>query len=114
MHADTVVIVGPEGTGLASSFPVRTQHEMVDEQLAASGKELRQRLPAFGRVEHIGLGHGFPRQVAPPLAQFIAQLRELLFLGEQRFACCQPLVRRYDRVIRDCLGNDISHGCSSW
>ncbi len=67
----------------AAGGVVGPEHEVVDEELRAPGKEVRQRdVPLLG-VESILLVDPHPRQLLPPLGQLVALPRELLFRREQ-------------------------------
>ena len=57
----------------ASCVPIRIEHEMVDDQLAAPVEQLRQSLLAAGSVENIILVDALPRQFPALLAQLVAQ-----------------------------------------
>src|SRR5262249_20907315 len=99
MRHDAVEVVGPEGAALAARLPIRIEHEMVDDELTAAGEELGQVLPAVRSLEDISLVHALPRQIAPFLAERVAQPRELLLPGKQLLARCDPLVARNDLVL---------------
>jgi hypothetical protein len=57
------IIVGPEGTALATGLPGGIEHEVVDEKLAAAFEQLAQ---------GSSLVDFHPWKVAPGLAQFIS------------------------------------------
>jgi hypothetical protein len=59
-----IEVVGQERAALAPFFPVGTEHEMVDDQLAAAGEEIRERLLAVRTVEDVIPLDSFPRQFA--------------------------------------------------
>jgi hypothetical protein len=74
---------------------------VVDDELAAAVEQVGQRLAAVRPVEDVLLVHRFPRQIAAPLAQAIAQARELFLLGQELRACSEPLVVRHDGVMHE-------------
>ena len=74
-------------------------HEVFDEKLAASIKQLRQHDLAFRRVENIFLVDLYPRQRATFRGQLIAQACQFLFPFEQILARDQPFFSRNNFVI---------------
>src|SRR5438067_1035431 len=44
MRGDAVEVVGPEGAAAAADLPVRTVHEVVDDELAALAEEIREQV----------------------------------------------------------------------
>ncbi|SRR6266852_2692835 len=50
-----VEAVGPERTGRTAFGPLRTEHEMVDDELRASTEQVAQRLLSFAGVEDVCL-----------------------------------------------------------
>jgi hypothetical protein len=62
-HA-AVEVVGDQRAAFAAGVPVRTEHEVVDEQLRASGDELRQRPRPLGGVELVELFDRHPGELA--------------------------------------------------
>ncbi len=45
---------------LAAGLPIGPEHEVVDDELAAAGEEVAQRLPAVRPVERVVLGDMLP------------------------------------------------------
>ena len=92
-HVDprSVEMVGEERAARTSFFPSRTQHEVIDDQLAAAVEQVGQRYFAVRAVEDVLLLYPLPRHLAALTAQLIAQPRELLFLSQQFLARRQPL-----------------------
>jgi hypothetical protein len=105
MNDDAIEIVGPERAALAAFLPVGTQHEVIDDELAAAGEEIGERLRAIGPLKDISLLDLHPGHMAAPGAQFVTGAGEGLFLGQERLARRQPFVLRYD-----C---GLGHGASS-
>jgi len=81
---------------------------MLDDQLAASIKQIRQRFLAIRSVECVILLNPHPRQLAPLPVNHIAQSRQFLFSGQQSLARSQPFCLRYDSVAHTHRG----HCCS--
>src|ERR1700693_344836 len=98
MRQRSAEMVGPERAAFAAHFPVGCEHEVVNDQLTATRKQIRERLATNCAFECVVGGDAVPGQIAPGLAQLIAQFHELLFLGEQRAASETPLIGRYDGV----------------
>jgi hypothetical protein len=86
MHDDAVDVVALERTADARIGPARTEHEMLDDELAAPGEEIAQRLFPVGAVEHVLLVDPDPRQRAALGAQLVAPPGPRLLLGQQRLA----------------------------
>ena len=61
MNGGAVEMVGQERAARAALLPARTEHEVIDDQLAAAVEQVGQRLLATGSVEHIGLVDLDPR-----------------------------------------------------
>src|SRR5258708_33230431 len=76
MRDQPIDMVHLERAADASVGPFRAEHEMLDDQLAAAGKQIGKRLLADLRVENIGLADLDPCQCAPLLGQWIALPRE--------------------------------------
>src|SRR5262245_9492349 len=72
---------------------------MIDDQLAASGEEVGERLRAVRPVEHVTFFDLNPGQVAPLGAQLITQPGELLLPRQMGLAGDKPLFLRHDWVV---------------
>jgi hypothetical protein len=83
---------------LGNLLPSRTEHEVIDDELALAAEQVGERLLAARSVENIILFDFFPRQLAALLAQRVAGACKGLFFGEMRLARRNPLVSRYDLV----------------
>ena len=95
---EAVDAVRDRGVDRAASLVARAEHEVVDEQLTAAVKELRERPRAVVGVEAVLLLDADPRQLASLARQLVAQSRVLLLAGEQLLARGRPLVSRSDPV----------------
>ena len=85
-------VVGQERAGLAAFFPVRVEHEVVDQQLAVISEQVQQAgltVPALEHVLLVYLGH---RQPAPLGVQRVPLPGELLLLRQQLPAGGEPLI----------------------
>src|SRR5215469_3389361 len=91
-------MIGEVGAALATLLPSRTEHEVIDDELALIGKQLGEGLLAVARVEDIRLVHLDPRQSTTLSAQPVACAGELLLSGEKTFARGEPFLFRYDLV----------------
>src|SRR5262249_32815188 len=58
---------------------VWSHHEVLDEELTAPVEQFGKRDLAFRRIENVFLLNLHPRQLAPVVAEFIAQPRDLFF-----------------------------------
>src|SRR5882724_12209641 len=91
-----VEVVDQERAVGATRLPPRAEHEVIDDQLAAPGKEVRQGLLPARSVEDVVLVHLDHREPAAFPAQRVALAGELLLLGEQRLPGGNPVASRYD------------------
>ena len=64
MDDRAVEVIGKQRAALAAFFPVGTEHEMVDDQLAFAAEQVGQSLFAVWAVEHIIFLDLFPGQLA--------------------------------------------------
>jgi hypothetical protein len=92
VHDVAVEIVGRPGAARATLLPLRPEHEVIDDQLAAAVEEVGESLLALRPVEVIGLVDLDPGQLAPLGAQAVAQAREFLLLAQELLACGKPLI----------------------
>src|SRR5260221_6999937 len=83
VHDRPIDMVHLERAADASVGPVRAEHEMLDDQLAAASKQIGKRLLADRCIENIGLADLDPGQRAPLGSQLIALPGEFLFLYQQ-------------------------------
>src|SRR6185437_15662858 len=87
--------LGPGGRGRRGG---RVEHRMVDDQLVPAVEEIGQRLAPVRSLEDILLLHCFPGEIAAPLAQAIAEARELFLFRQKLLAGREPLLVRRDLV----------------
>src|SRR5437762_1120013 len=106
MRGDAVEVVGPEGAAAAADLPVRTVHEVVDDELAALAEEIREHFPAVLALEDVFLLDPLPRQVPALPAELITTTGELLFLGEKTRAGGDPVLVTHDSMF--------GHGALQW
>src|SRR5438093_2921412 len=91
-----VKMIGQVGTAFATLFPARAEHEMINNQLAASLEQIGQRLFSVWSVEEILLLDLDHRQFAPRRTKRVALATELLFSRQQILPRDQPFSFRYD------------------
>src|SRR6187402_2852838 len=100
MHQRTVHVIRYERAACASRFPVRPQHEVIHDQLAASVEELSERLWTIRRFERIALLDFHPRQRAAFFGERIACMCQRLLLGQVRLLRGKPfLLRNYQMLF---------------
>ena len=85
---------------IRTEAPLGPEHEVVDNELAPAGEQVRKRLGTARALEHVLLLDLLPRQLAPLPAQFVANPAELLFLRQQFFALRDPILIGNHLVIR--------------
>jgi hypothetical protein len=85
-------LVATERTANTALLPLRPEHEVLDDELAAAGEQVGERLLAIGPVEHIALVNLDPGQLAALARQLVMCPKMRFLLGEQRAARCQPFV----------------------
>src|SRR6266568_2415599 len=92
VQAGAVVMVGPEGAAWASFLVLRSEHEMIDEQLALRAEQLGEGLFAVRSLEHVRLVDPLPGERAAQPAHLVLGTGELLFFREQLGAGGDPAV----------------------
>src|SRR6266852_332611 len=97
-----VEVVCPERATRASLFPVRTEHEVIDDQLRTPRKEVGQRLFAVRSFENVLLVHSLPRQFAPLLTKLVTQSSKFLFLCQKLLARADPFTFRDNFMVFHC------------
>src|SRR5581483_2056873 len=111
MYDDAVEVVGHERAARAALLPSRAEHEVINDQLAASCEEVGERCLALGAVENVVLFDLDPGQLAPLPAEFIPLPGKLLLFAEQLFSCCNPLFLGNNFVVLDCAAGDECCSC---
>src|SRR3989454_1275293 len=110
VHAGGIVVIGPERAVPAALVPLWGEHEVIDDQLAAAGEQVGQRLLPVHAVERVGLFDALPRQRLPLPIQLVLGAGERLLAGEQRGTRGEPLVVRDDGMVAELVG---CHGPAS-
>src|SRR6267143_5514780 len=96
VQVGAVEVIGQVRATLATFLPPRPEHEMVDDQLAASVEEISQCLFAVRSIECILLVYLGPRQLPAMPTQFITQTGQFLLAREQILSRHKPLRFGYD------------------
>lgn len=65
---------------------------MIDEKLRTTFEQLGERSPPVDGIEHVLLFDALPGKATASGAELVAQLAELFFAREKRFAFLQPRV----------------------
>src|SRR6185437_15523337 len=84
----------------AGRVPVRVEHDVLDDELAAIPEQAGQRDLALRAFERVLLADPDHRQPPPLRVQRVTAAGVFLFRGEQPLPGCQPLLARYDLGIR--------------
>src|SRR5207248_2087989 len=98
VHDHAVEAVGPARAVRTAFAPTRAEHEVVDDELAASVEKFGERLAAVAAFELVFLIDRLPRQRAPRGRELVATARERLFLRQQLPARGEPFLAGHDRV----------------
>jgi hypothetical protein len=96
MDESAVDVIGLERAADAAFLPSRAEHEMIDDQLAASIEEVGERLLAVRPIEQIGLFDPDPGQLAALPCHLVADLGQRLLMRQMRLARDQPFFPRDD------------------
>ena len=104
MNDKSVEAIGDRRTGRTPRRVVGPEHEVVDEQLRASGEQIRQRGRARIGLEPVLLVDPHPRQRLTPPRHLVAATGQLLLRLEQFEPRFQPLLA--------CSGHVFRHHCS--
>src|SRR5580692_5443447 len=99
MHIDTVKAVSAQGTMRAAGVATSRKHEVVDNQLAAAIKQVREGNLAVGPFENICFGHLHPWQASPLGTQGVLHPLKLLLFDQKLLACFKPVGLRYHLVL---------------
>src|SRR6202790_1846592 len=95
MHEGAVSMIHIERATRAALLPLRTEHEVVDDELTSAIEKIRECDLAIRAVEHVILVDLYPWQLTPLPAQLIAHPRELLLPGQQLLSSGQPFLLPY-------------------
>src|SRR5436190_2187429 len=96
MPIGAVKVIGQIGAALATFFRARTEHEMIDNQLATTLEQIGQSLFSLSSLKEVLFLHFHHRELAPRRTECVALAGELLFPGQQILSSNQPLSFRYD------------------
>src|SRR4029453_10044257 len=94
--------VGDRGVDGAARLVARAKHEVVDEQLGSSVKQLGERPLAVVRIEAVLLLHPHPGQLASLQRELIAEPGVLLLAYQQPLTSSEPFLACSDLVINHC------------
>src|ERR1700687_4846954 len=103
VHDAAVEVIGDERAARAALLPVRTEHEVIDDELAAPAEEIAQGLLAARSIEDVLLVHPHPGQLPPLGAERVPLPGKGLVLGEQLLSGAQPLGLRSDSRMLDLI-----------
>src|ERR1051325_10918160 len=102
----------------ATFLPARSEHEVVNNELALAAEQIGERHLARRPVENVFLFDFEPRQLATLEIQGVALFGELLFFHEKLFAGSEPFFLRNDFAVFDAAGGfDFRHNgllCFIW
>src|SRR5689334_9854578 len=97
MDNRAVEMVGQIRATRAAGFPARTEHKVIDDQLAFAVEQISEGLCAGRRLADVIFVDFLPRQFAAFTGERVAGSGERLFLSEMSFARGNPFV----------VGNDL-------
>ena len=92
VHDGAVEAVGDRRARRAAGLVLRPQHEVVDEELRAAGKQVREGCGATLGLEGVFLVDAHPRQLASFPRELVTPARVLLLRLQQLTARLQPLL----------------------
>ena len=104
MHECRVRVVHVEGAAGAGLLPLRTEHEVINNELAFAVEEIGERFLAARGFENVIRFDFDPGQLAPLRGHSVTLARELLLAGQQFFAGHEPFLSRNDFRVIDCAG----------
>jgi hypothetical protein len=102
MDHGRIVVIRKERAGLATLFPLGVEHEVVDDELTATVKEIREAHLAVCPLEDVILSDLLPRQLTACRTELVAQSGEFLLLLEERLASLEPVGRGNYGMTRRC------------
>src|SRR5205807_335056 len=98
-----IEVVSQIGTAFAAFFPIRAEHKVVNDELAAAAEKIGQRLFASRGVEDVLFVDLYHRQLTPRGAERVSLTCEFFFSRQQIFSGDQPLSFRNDfSLFRSC------------
>ena len=100
MREHAVGMVGHERAACAALLPVRSEHEVLDDQLALSCEEVRERKTSVAAVEAVVLFDLHPRKRPAFRSERVHLPGKLLFFREEFRPGGQPFGRGGNSVIR--------------
>ncbi|MNG14836.1 hypothetical protein D3C84_986230 [compost metagenome] len=96
-----VDMVGEEGAAVTALLPIRSEHEVVDDQGAAPVEQVGQGFPAVRPFEGVDLVDTDPGQRPPLGAEPVPFTGKGLFLAQQLLAGMQPFFAGNHGVLVD-------------
>src|SRR5262249_49253685 len=111
MRDRAVKAIGDHRATGTAFIPFRAEHEVVDDELAATTEKIGEGFLAGGRIEDVVLLDLEPRELAALPGDVVAQASQFLFFGEKFFARGHPFGGRDDFVV---LQRGGTHDCFSF
>jgi hypothetical protein len=99
VNGRAIEMIRQQRAARAALLPAWSEHEVVDDQLAAPVEQVGERLLAGRALEDVSLLDLDPGQLASERAQPVALSGELLLLPQEPLARGDPVVAGYNRVI---------------
>src|SRR5215217_2525824 len=103
VHGEAVEAVRDRRARRAATRVLGAEHEMIDKELRASSEEISEGSCALVGLETVLLVDSNPRQLLPPLREFVATPRQLLLGFEQLKAGRKPLFTCSNLVVSHCF-----------
>jgi hypothetical protein len=94
VHRDAIVPIGNGRTRRTPRLVIRSEHEVIDQELCAAGEQVRERRRTLLCFEPIILVDAHPGQRLALARQLVAAAGELLLGLEQLEPRLQPLLAR--------------------
>src|SRR5688500_19415675 len=89
-------MIGDKRAAWTAFFPIRSKHEVVNDQLASPRKEIRQSYLSVWSGEDIILVDLHPRKFATFRTQFVEQSNRFLLFLQQLFSSRNPVLSGYN------------------
>src|SRR5215216_5380584 len=102
MHDNAVEPIRDGRAGRAPRLVIGSEHEMIDEELRTSLKEVHERDLSLAGLELILLVDPNPRQLLPAQRKLVAATRQLFLFLQQLDSRGEPLVSRPCLMLRHC------------